>query len=70
VRRITELILIVCSLCGVGMCQYAAVFSSYYGDKRYDFPITPESLAKSSRGWNNRIHRFRPEARWLLQFGV
>ena len=46
-RRITELILIVCSLCGVGMCQYAAVFSSYYGNKRYDFPITPERLAKS-----------------------
>src|SRR6476620_3350843 len=29
------------------MCQYATVFSSYYGDKRYDFPITPERLAKS-----------------------
>ena len=41
-RRIAELILIACSLCGIGICRYAAVFSSYYGDKGYDFPITPE----------------------------
>jgi hypothetical protein len=47
VRRITELVLLVCGLCSVGMCQYATVFSSYYGNKRYDFPITPERLAKS-----------------------
>jgi hypothetical protein len=38
------------------------VFISYNGDKRYDFPITPERLAKSPRGWrSNRIVRFLPE---------
>jgi len=46
-RRIALLIFIVCGMYGTGMCQYAAVFSSYHGNKRYDFPITREQLAKT-----------------------
>ena len=46
-RRIAALVLIVCGMCGSGMCQYSAVFSSYHNDKRYDFRITPEQLAKT-----------------------
>ena len=46
-RQIALLIFIVCSIYGTGLCQYAAVFSSYHGNKRYDFRITREQLAKS-----------------------
>lgn len=46
-KRIAALVLIVGGLCGSGMCQYSAEFSSYRGDIRYDFRITPEQLANT-----------------------
>jgi hypothetical protein len=45
VKRIAALVLFVCGLCGSGVCQYTAAFSSYHGDKVYDFRITPGQLA-------------------------
>ena len=46
-KRIAPFVLIVCALCGSGMCQDSAVFSSYYGERRYDFHIKREQLAKT-----------------------
>ena len=53
-RQIAALVLILCGLCGSGMCQYSAVFSSYHGDKRFDFRITPEQLAKTPAWLGNQ----------------
>ena len=49
-KRIAILTLIVASLCGSGLCQYSAEFSSYYSGNRYDFRITPERLL-STPAW-------------------
>ena len=46
-KRIAALVLIVGGLCGSGMCQYSAEFSSCRGDIRYDFRITLEQLANT-----------------------
>jgi hypothetical protein len=46
-QRLAALVLLVGGLCGTSMCQYSAEFSSYRGDMRYDFRITPEQLANT-----------------------
>ena len=46
------------------MCaQYTTVFISYNGDKRYDFPITPERLAKSPPWLEEQPNRPLPARR-------
>ena len=47
VKRITMLALVVGSLCGSALCQYAAEFSSYHSGNRYDFRLTREQLSNT-----------------------
>ena len=44
---IAVLVLVVGSLCGSGLCQYSAEFSSYYSGNRYDFRLTREQLSNT-----------------------
>lgn len=46
-KQIAALVLIIVGLCGSSLCQYTAEFSSYRGDKRYDFRITHGQLART-----------------------
>ena len=46
-RRIATLALIVGSLSGRALCQYAAEFSSYYSGDRYDFRLTHEQVSNT-----------------------
>jgi hypothetical protein len=47
VKQIAMLALVVGSLCGSALCQYAAEFSSYYSGNRYDFRLTWEQLSNT-----------------------